>query len=84
MLQKEQCGKARGGSVMRTHDGYDAQESYERVEDSIGENVRNGNEDIESNGRRFQGTPSEVAATMRSLVKSQEEQHQLNASYCRV
>ena len=55
---------------MRTHDGYDSQESYERVEDSIGENVRNGNEDIESNGRRFQRTPSEVAATMRILVKS--------------
>ena len=44
------------------------------------ENVRNGNEDIESNGRRFHGTPSEVAATMRSLVKYQEEQHQLNAA----
>ena len=35
---------------------------------------------IESNGRRFQGTLSEVAATMRSLVKSQEEKHQLNAA----
>ena len=55
---------------MRTHDGYDAQESYERVEHSIGENVRNGNDDIDSNGRRFQGTPSEIAATMRSLVKA--------------
>ena len=29
---------------------------------------------------RFQGTPSKVAATMRSLVKAQEEQHQLNAA----
>ena len=46
----------------------------------MGENVRNGNDDIESNGRRFQGTPSEVAATMRSLIKSQEEQHQFNAA----
>ena len=46
----------------------------------MGENVCNGNDDIESNGRRFQGTPFEVAATMRSLVKSQEEQHQLNAA----
>ena len=46
----------------------------------MGENVRNGNDDIESNGRRFQGTPSEVAATMRSMVKAQEEQHQLNAA----
>ena len=65
---------------MRTHDGYDARDSYEREEDAMGENFCNGNDDIESNGRRFQGTPSEVVATMRSLVKSQEEQHQLNAS----
>ena len=65
---------------MRTHDGYDGRDSYERAEDDMGENVRNGNDDIESNGRRFQGTPSEVAATMRSLVKAQEEQHQLNAA----
>ena len=46
----------------------------------MGENVRNGNDDIESNGRRFQETPSEVAATMRSLIKSQEEQHQLKVT----
>ena len=31
---------------MRTHDGYDAWDSYERVEDDMGENVRNGNDDI--------------------------------------
>ena len=70
VLWKEQCGKARGGSVMRTHDGYDAWDSYEHAEDAMGQNVYNGNDDIESNGRRFQGTPSEVAATMRSLIKS--------------
>ena len=58
---------------MRTHDGYDARDSYEQGEDAMGENLYNGNDDIECNGRRFQGTPSEVAATMRSLVKSQEE-----------
>ena len=46
----------------------------------MGENVRNRNDDIESNGRRFQGTPSEVATTMRSLVKVQEEKHQFNVS----
>ena len=65
---------------MRTHDGYDDRDSYERAEDAMGENVHNRNEDIESNGRRFQGTPSEVPTTMRILVKAQEEQHQLNAS----
>ena len=65
---------------MRTHNGYDARDSYERAEDAMGENVPNGNDDIESNGRRFQGTPSNVVATMRSLIKAQEEQHQLNAS----
>ena len=65
---------------MRTHDGYDARDSYEGARDAMGENVRNGNDYIESNGRIFQGTPSEVAATMRSLIKTQEEQHQLNAA----
>ena len=38
---------------MRTHDGCDAWDSYERAEDAMGENVCNGNDDIESNGRRF-------------------------------
>ena len=45
----------------------------------MGENVHNGNDDIESNGRRFQETLSKVAATMRSLIKSKEEYHQLNS-----
>ena len=65
---------------MRTYDGYDARDSYEQAEGSMGENVCNRNDDIESNGRRFQETPSDVAATMRSLIKAQEEQHQLNAA----
>ena len=58
---------------MRTHDGYDAQDSYERAGDAMGENFRNGNDDIESSGRRFKGTQFEVVATMRILVKGQEE-----------
>ena len=45
---------------MRTHDGYDAQDSYERVRDSMGENVRYGNDDIESDGRKFQEKVSNV------------------------
>ena len=65
---------------MRTHDGYDARDSYERVRDAIGENDRNRNDNIESNGRRFQETPSDVATTMRSMIKAQEEQHQLNTA----
>ena len=69
---------------MRTHDGYDAQDSHEQEEDAMGENFRNGNDDIDSNERRFQKTPSKVAAkvaaTMISLIKAQEEQHQLNAA----
>ena len=55
---------------MRSQDGYDARDSYERAEDAMGENIRNRNDDIESNGRRFQKTPSNVAATMRSLIKA--------------
>ena len=69
-----------GGLVTRTHDGYDAQDSYDHVQDAMGENVRNRNDDIDSNGRRFQETPSDVAATMRSLIKAQEYQHQSNAA----
>ena len=65
---------------MRTHDGYGARDSYERAQDAMGENVCNENDDIDSNGRIFQQTPSDVVATMRSLIKAQEEQHQLNAA----
>ena len=65
---------------MRTHDGYDARDSYERARDAMRENVRNDNDDIESNGRRFHETLSDVVATMRSLIKAQEEQHQLNVA----
>ena len=48
------------------------------AQDAMGENVRVGNDDIESNGRTFQETLSNIAATMRSLIKDQEERHQLN------
>ena len=68
-----QFGKVNGGLDMRTHDGYDAQGSYEHARDAMGENVWVGNDDIESNGRRFQETPSDIAAAMRSLIKVQEE-----------
>ena len=65
---------------MRTHDGYDAHDSYENARHAMGENIRNENDEIESNGRIFQETPSNITPTMRSLIKYQEEQHQLNAS----
>ena len=42
---------------MRTYDGYDARDSYKRARDAMRENVFNGNNDKESNGRRFQETP---------------------------
>ena len=58
---------------MRNHDGYDSRDSDERARDAMGENDHNINDDIESNGRRFQETPSHVVATMRSLIKAQEE-----------
>ena len=45
----------------------DAQDPYEFEEDVMGENVRVGNDDIESNGRRNQETPPDIVATMRSL-----------------
>ena len=36
-------------------------------EDAIGENVRIGNVETDSNGRRFQDTPPDFATTIRSL-----------------
>ena len=65
---------------MRTHDGYDARDSYKHAGDAMGENVRNENDDIESNGRRFQETSSDIVATMRILIKDQGEKHQLNVA----
>ena len=58
-------------------------------EEAMGENVRIGNSKKYSNGRRFQDTPPDFAATMRSLrveiqsyradnerlIKAQEEQN---------
>ena len=41
----------------------------------MGGNDKVGNDNIESNGRRFQETPPDIAATMRSLIKAQEEKH---------
>ena len=66
-------GKVSCGSAMRTHDGYDARDSYEHARDAMGENVRVGNDDIESTGRIFQETPPDIVATMRILIKAQEE-----------
>ena len=65
---------------MRTHDGYYARDSYERVRDSMGDNFQVGNDDIDSNGRRFQETLPDISTTMRNLIKPQEKQHHLNAS----
>ena len=66
-------GKVSYGSAMRSHDRYDARDSYERARDAMGENVRVENDDIEYNGRIFQETPPDIVATMRSLIKAQEE-----------
>ena len=44
----------------------DAQNPDLYEEDAMGENVRVGNIEPESNGRRFQETPPYFAATMRS------------------
>ena len=82
------------GSAMRTYGMNDAQDLYEHEEDAMVENVRVGNVETESNGRRFQDTPPDFAATMRSLrvemqsfrednerlVKDLEEKNQLNAA----
>ena len=64
----------------------------------MGKNVRVGNAETESNGRRFQDTPLDFVAIMRilrvemqsykadneRLVKAQEEQNQLNAAMLQI
>ena len=77
----------------------DAQDPYEFKEDAMGENVRVGNDEIESNGRIFQDTPPDFAATMRiqrvdlkscredneRMLKAQEDHNQIKQQlYCRV
>ena len=42
------------GSAMRTYERYEARDSYERAQDDMGENVQARNDDVESNGRRFE------------------------------
>ena len=80
------------GLAMRTYNMNDAQDPSEHEEDAMGENIRVGNTETESNERRYQETPPNFAATMRSLrvemqsyieyneimVKAQEEQNQMN------
>ena len=72
----------------------DAHDPYEFDEYDMGENVRVGNDETKSNGRIFQDTPLNFAATMRSLrvdlkscredneriLKAQEDQNQINAA----
>ena len=72
----------------------DAQDPYEFKEYAMGENIQVGNAEMESNGRRYQETPLDTVATMRSLrvglqscrqynermIKYLEEQNQLNAT----
>ena len=55
------------GSAMRTYSMNDAQDPYEHEEYVMGENIRVGNTETESNGRIFEDTPPDFAATMRSL-----------------
>ena len=83
---------------MRIDDMNDAQDPYEFEEYAMGENVRVGNDETESNGRRFQDTPPNFAATVRSLsvdlqscgednermLKVQEDQNQINAAILQI
>ena len=74
---------------MRINIMNDAQDSYEPETDALGENIQVENAETESNGRRYQENPPDIAATMRSLrvglqscredneriIKAQEEQN---------
>ena len=82
------------GSAMRTYSMNDARDPYDLEEDAMGKNIRVGNDEIESKGRRHQDTPPYITAIMRSLrvemhnyreynermIKAHEEQNQLNAA----
>ena len=76
----------------------DGKNPNEYEEDIMRENIRVGNAETESNGRRFQDTPPDFATTMRSLrvemksyrvdnerlAKAQEEQNGLNAAMMQI
>ena len=76
----------------------DGQDPYEFKKDAMVENVRVWNDETESNGRRFQDTPPDFAATMRSLrvdlqscrednermLKAQENQNQINGAILQI
>ena len=55
------------GSAMRTYSLNDAHYPYEHEADAMGENIRVGNVETKFNGRRYQETPLDIVATMRSL-----------------
>ena len=75
-----------------------AHDPNENREDAMGENVRIGNAETESNGRRLQDTPPYFFATMRSLrvemqshmtdnerlVKAPEDRNQLTAAMLQI
>ena len=65
------------GLAMRTYNMNDAHNPNEYEEDAMGENVQVGNAEIESNGRRFQDTPPDFAATIRSL-RVEMQSHRAN------
>ena len=64
---------------MRTYDMYDdAKNPNEYEEDAMGQNVWVGNAETKSNGRRFQDTPLDFAATMRILRVEMESYREDN------
>ena len=55
------------GSAMTTYNMDDAQDPCGLEADAMGENLWVRNAEIESNERRYQETPPDIAATMRIL-----------------
>ena len=55
------------GVAMRSYSMNDAHDPYEFEVDTMGENIQVENAKTKSNGRRYQETPLDIAATMRSL-----------------
>ena len=62
----------------------DVQDPYEHEEDVMGENFRVGNAETESNGRRFEETPPDLVATMRSLRVEMQSYREDNEGWLRI
>ena len=76
-----QLGKVGLGWDMRINNMNDAHDLYELEANAMGENIQVENDETESNGRRNQETPPDIAVSMTSLrveLQSYREDNERN------